>query len=135
MHAAADFRRRTNIDELVAPAAIDPRLPQPAIGQPEREPFRLPFRTIDPFQAQHYFADMAAALASRRFDGPVVIAAWLFLAAPAFVAWLVTVETAIGIGRSLGAWGTIGALLELVLATAIAGFWPWLLRRRSRRAA
>ncbi|HJU38573.1 MAG TPA: hypothetical protein VJ724_03305 [Tahibacter sp.] len=138
MNQSTDLLRQTNIDELLPAPRIDPQLPQPAIELPAREPFRLPFNTMEPFQSQHYLADVAANLTSPHLTTPTVVAGWLFFALPAFGYWLIALDAALGAGFSLGAWVTIGTLLEVALATVLCGLWPYLLLRgavrRQRRA-
>lgn len=133
MPTTNDLLRRTNVEQLIRPAAVDPDLPQPAIEDAKGEPFRLPYNTTDPFQSQHYAADMAAGLSSPQLKTPIVVAAWLFLAVPATGYWLFHVGQFFRSGhwRTLDTFGEFAATAgAFVVLTAFCGLWPYLLLRR-----
>ncbi len=133
MNASNDLLKRTNVEDLIRTPVVDPALPQPAIEDTTREPFRLPYNTTDPFQSQHYTADMAAGLSNPQLKTPVVVAAWIFLAIPAIGYWLFHVGQFFYSGhwRTVDTPGEIAATVAgLVVLTAICGLWPYLLLRR-----
>jgi hypothetical protein len=133
MSTPNDFLKRTNVEELVRPPVVDPELPQPAIEDTTREPFRLPYNTTDPFQSQHYAADMAAGLSNPQLKTPIVVAAWIFLAIPAIAYWFFHIFQFFNSGhwRSVDTPGELAATIgALVVLTAFCGLWPYLLLRR-----
>ena len=120
---------RTNLGELVRPAAPELDLNQPveAVPPPKSDPSRS---TTDPFQIYFATADIAGKLQDSRSGKGVKTFALIFLGGPMMI---------FGVGLIFMAWSNpetsaVRAYFATLVGLAFAGFWPYVMfaRRRNR---
>lgn len=121
---------RTNLDELLRPAAPDVDLNQPVetSAPGETEPMRS---TYDPLQVNFATADMAGRLHNSRTSRRVKMFALVFLGGPLTIFGLEFIFMAFASPNASAA----GRLLGFLFGLAMAGFWPWIIFGNRRRKA
>jgi hypothetical protein len=125
-----DLVGRTNLDELIKPAApqIDYNQPVETAQPAKPDPVRS---TVDPFQINFASADIAGKLQDPHTGKGVKAFALVFLGGPLMLFGLGLVYMALA-GSTAGLFGRLFAIL---MGLGMAGFWPYVIFANRRKRA
>lgn len=118
---------RTNLNELLQPAAPEVDLNQP-VDTAQPAPLDPPRSTVDPFQVNFATTDIVGKLQDTRSSG-VKTFALIFLGGPMAVFGIALVFMAFSNPEV----GMLRRVFAITVGSALAGFWPYLIFKRRRR--
>jgi hypothetical protein len=129
----ADFAKFTNIDELIVRTSESAEQPQPMIDSTSLDQPVSKRSTTDPLEINFAQVDMISALSKKSVKKPVRWFAWIFLAGPLLVLWPFLVFSILrGASEDVHTFeDLLIRLFALAAASAVCGFWPYILLRRN----